>query len=198
MLNLWSTFWLQLSCCSMIMNQRFVSFPCLLLDTFLLTIPLSYTCSLLFTKGGKKTFLSLLPRARRCQPSSHWAVPQAHLAPWIVSLSAVGPLSPNKAGTTWPPEERSNQSKDKNKLTATVQGTAPRGTSPAWGQPEEGAKILLHPGRSLHKVTRGLRRTLRESLWQFCAQAVYCYELGKYILVVFNRNASQPLKDLSS
>lgn len=198
MLNLWSTFWLQLSCCSMIMNQRFVSFHVYFFLTHSCSPSLSVTHALCFSQKEEKTFLSLLPRARRCQPSSHWAVPQAHLAPWIVSLSTVGPLSPNKAGTTWPPEERSNQSKDKNKLTATVQGTAPRGTSPAWGQPEEGAKILLHPGRSLHKVTRGLRRTLRESLWQFCARAVYCYELGKYILVVFNRNASQPLKDLSS
>lgn len=104
----------------------------------------------------RKRLSSPLPRARRCQPSSHWAVPEAHLAPWIVSLSTVGLLSPNKAGTTWPPEESSDQSKDKNKLAATVQGTAPRGTSPTWGQPEEGAKFLLHPRRNLHKVTGGL------------------------------------------
>lgn len=198
MLNPSSIFWLQLSCCSVITNQRFISFPCLLLlDTFLLTIPLSYTCSLLFTKGGKDFPLSASKGQTvpaQLPLSSSWA----HLAPWMVSLSTVGLLSPSGAGTTWPPEERSNQSKDKNKPSATVQGTAPRGTSPTWGQAEEGAKFLLHPRRSLHKVTGGLHKTLKGDSLAVCAQATYYYELGKYILAVFNRNAWQPLKDLSS
>lgn len=154
MLNLSSIFWLQLSCCSMIMNQRFISFPCLLLlDTFLLSIPLSYTCSLLFTKGGKDFPLSASKGQAvpaQLPLSSSWSSPR--------SMNSFSELSPSGAGTTWPPGERSNQSKDKNKLTATVQGTALRGTSPAWGQPEEGAKFLLHPRRSLHKVTGGLQK----------------------------------------
>lgn len=103
----------------------------------------------------RRTRFALLPRTRRCQPSSHWTVPQAHLTPWIVSLSTVGLLSLNKAGRTWPREERCNQPKDKNKLAATSsQGTAPRGTSPTWGQAEARCQVSVTAREKFAQVYR--------------------------------------------
>lgn len=148
------------------MSLRLIFFPRLLLpDAFLFAIPLCYTRSLLYTKG-EKAFPFPAPKEQTVP--AQLPVSSSSSSPHPLSSSTV------RSGTTQPEQNRQNLAlrrkipsiQGQKPAHSSTEATAPRGCSRAWGQPKEGAKFLLQPGRSLHGVTGGLRRTGGVIRWQ--------------------------------